>query len=111
MAVHRAVCVAQGGGRVVLVGERPQGNASWWPSGGRRELGMGWVLGGDNYAEDVVRMGKRNVALVPGDDSTGDARTMFAGVAKLKEISEKLAPIGRKAEGLFIDMMPSRSAG
>jgi chromosome partitioning protein len=111
LAVHLAAYVAQRDGRVVLVDGDPQGNATSWLLGGRTEPGMRKLLVGDSSVEDVVRMGKWDVALIPGDDSTGDAMTMLAAVAKLKRISEKLAPIGKKADHLFIDMPPSRSAG
>lgn len=111
LTVHLAAYLSQRGRRVVVVDGDPQGNATSWLLGGKTEPGMRRLLVGDSSPADVVRMGKWNVALVPGDDSTGDAMIMLASVAKLKRISEKLAPIGNRADYLFIDMPPSRSAG
>jgi chromosome partitioning protein len=111
LAVHLAAYLSQRNGRVVIVDGDPQGNATSWLLGGKTEPGMRRLLVGGSPLEDVVKVGKWGVALIPGDDSTGDAMTMLAAVAKLKKISEKLIPIGRRADYLFIDMPPSRSAG
>jgi chromosome partitioning protein len=111
LTIHLAAYLAQCDQRVVVVDGDPQGNATSWLLSGRIEPGMHNLLIGGRTMEEVVRLGKWNVALVPGDNATGDAMTMLAAVNKLKRISEKLTPIGRRADYLFIDMPPSRSAG
>ncbi len=111
LTIHLAAYLSQNNGRVVVADGDPQGNASSWLLGGKTEPGMHRLLVSDSAIEDVVKVGKWGIALIPGDDSTGDAMTMLAAVAKLKKISEKLTPIGQRADYLFIDMPPSRSAG
>lgn len=111
LTVHLAAYLSEQGARVVVVDGDPQGNATSWLLGGETSPGVYRLLIGRVPAHDVIRMGKWGVALIPGNDETGDAMTMLASVDKLQQIRDAMRPLTNLADYVLIDMPPSRAAG
>lgn len=112
IAVHLAAYLSERGRKVVLVDMDPQANTTSWLLDGELDNAIWRVLVGEEPPLKALRGTKWGVALLPGDNTTGDAMLVLSVLRRpFDYIAGQLEPLKAVGDYVIIDMPPSRSAG
>ena len=112
IAVHLAVYLSRRGHKVVLVDMDPQANTTSWLLDGELDNAIWRVLIGGESPLKALRDTRWGIALLPGDNTTGDAMLVLSVLRRpFDYIARRFEVLKSVGDYVILDMPPSRSAG